>query len=104
MLNDDETSITLEHIFPKNKKSGTWPTFSEEDGLRFGRRLGNLCLLQRDTNSNLDNDSFAGKVEVLAKSPIHFTNHISTYTQWGPDEIESRQLYMAELAVKAWPI
>ncbi|WP_018409656.1 DUF262 domain-containing protein [Methylocystis rosea] len=104
VLNDDEASITLEHVLPKNRMAGTWPTFSEEDAERFGKRLGNLCLLQRTPNSTIDNDSFDAKKPALRVSPYHFTNHISDFDTWSSEKIEERQAHMAEWAILAWPI
>ena len=104
VLNDDELAITLDHVFPKNRKTGTWPSFSEEDADRFGKRLGNLCLLQRGPNSILDNDSFDGKKPVFKESPYHFTSQIADYHSWSPKKVEERQRYMTDWAIKAWPV
>lgn len=104
IINDDQSDITLEHILPKNREKGGWNEFNEEDFNKFSKRLGNLCLLQKDTNSTINNDSFVNKKPVFCNSPLHFTKNVSTYESWGPNEIENRQSLMADCAIKTWPV
>jgi hypothetical protein len=105
VINDDTNAITLEHVLPKNPPAGTWATFKDDDAAaRYLKRLGNLCLLQRTPNSNMDNDDFEKKKKVLGGSPLVFTNQIAKYAEWSPAIIESRQRSMAEMALRAWPL
>src|SRR5260221_10214865 len=50
--NEDKESMTLEHVLPE-KPEGNWPGFSEEEVDAYARRLGNMCLLPKKTNSDL---------------------------------------------------
>lgn len=104
ILNDDERDITLEHILPRNPPRDKWPEFTAEDVGRYVKRLGNLCLLQRSTNSNMDNGDFAIKRAIFANCPLVFTRQIAQFTEWSPKNVESRQISMGEMAVRAWPI
>jgi hypothetical protein len=104
VLNDDEAAITLEHILPKSPPPGTWKEFDAEDARRYLKRLGNLCLLQRSGNSNLDNSSFEAKKKLFKKSPLKFTGEVANIAEWSPVNVEKRQRKMAEMAIRAWPI
>ena len=104
VLNEDEAAITLEHILPRNPTTGTWVKFNGEDVSRYLKRLGNLCLLQRTGNSNLDNGSFDAKKELFGASPLIFTRDVAEFSEWSPDNVEARQRKMGEMAIRAWPI
>jgi hypothetical protein len=101
--NDDPASITLEHILPK-VPGPEWNWTDPDQIKRFSRRLGNLCLLQRRTNSEQGSDGFETKRESYRAAPYAFTSQVAEYAAWGPLEIEQRQAQMASQAVKAWPI
>jgi hypothetical protein len=104
VLNDDQDTITVEHVLPKNAPKGTWGNFEADDARRYLKRLGNLCLLQRSKNSNIDNDDFATKKRVFGGSPLVFTNQIEKIDDWSPVAVEARQRAMADMAIRAWPI
>lgn len=102
--NDDPAVITLEHVLPKSP-SADWTNWTDADDVRrYSRRLGNMCLLQRSTNSNLRSDGFSIKREVYRDAGYSYTNELAEYDSWGPREIEERQAKMAKQAVLAWPI
>jgi len=101
--NDDPSSITLEHIMPRNISDGSWSAIGEEDHRRNLKRLGNLCLLQKTTNSGKKN-TFEESVGLYSASPYKWTSIVGSEAQWGLSEIESRQSKMSEVAVEAWPI
>jgi hypothetical protein len=102
--NDDPAAITLEHILPKSP-GPDWIDWNDPDMVKkYSRRLGNLCLLQRSTNSDQGSDSFESKRESYRDSPYAFTSQVADYPEWSPLEIEERQGKMAKQAVKAWPV
>lgn len=101
--NDDPGVITLEHILPKSPGSD-WEWSDADQIKRYSRRLGNLCLLQRRTNSDQGSDGFEAKRQSYRDAPYFFTSQIADCADWGPDEIDNRQATMAAQAVKAWPI
>jgi hypothetical protein len=105
IVNDDSSAITLEHVLPKNPPSGTWETFKDDDAAdRYLKRLGNLCLLQKTPNSDMDNGDFEKKKPIFESSPLVFTNQIATFKEWSPASVEGRQKAMAEMALRAWPL
>lgn len=103
--NDDEASITLEHVMPKSSVKGAlWNGFTEEEARRYLKRFGNLCLMTRTLNSDIDNTSFETKKLTYSLAPYEITRQVSDYEKWSPESIENRQAILAELALKAWPI
>jgi hypothetical protein len=103
VLNDDPAIITLEHVLPQNA-GREWDHMDDDAQKLHVKRLGNLCLLQKSGNEAAANRSFDDKKAALgAASPV-VTSMIAGYNTWGPDEIEARQILLADLAVKAWPI
>lgn len=102
--NDDPSQITLEHILPKSP-GPEWPEWKDPEQVkRYSRRIGNLCLLQRSTNSNRGSEGFEAKRPDYKAASYTFTSSVADYAQWTPAEIEARQATMAAQAVKAWPI
>ena len=100
---NDRSVITLEHVLPR--KPGTaWPGFTDDDVRRYSPRLGNLALLQAKANSNLRSDAFSERTGVYASSPYILTNRIGRQPQWTPEAIVERQRWMADLAVRTWPV
>jgi Protein of unknown function DUF262/Protein of unknown function (DUF1524) len=102
--NDDPFSINLEHILPENPTSNEWDVFDAEQRALFTDRLGNLALLQRSPNSDLQSKSFAEKKTIYRQSGYILTREIADLPEWTPAAATDRQKRLAELAVKAWPI
>ena len=106
---DDPKKINLEHILPKNP-SQDWhetidsigPDFLQE----YINRLGNLALVSATTNKGLGSKSFESKKELLysKENDIKYTALIANYPSWLKDDIENRQLALAEQAVNVWRI
>jgi len=65
-------------------------------------RIGNLALLQRRLNSDIGNLGFSEKRQLYQDSPFQLTSSLTEYSSWGTEEIEARQKWLADLAVKAW--
>ncbi|TGM82439.1 DUF262 domain-containing protein [Leptospira mtsangambouensis] len=101
--NQNSDQITLEHILPQ-KMSNNWNYFSEEDHQFYFRRIGNLCLLKKRSNSMLRDDSFGKKKSVYQTSMFKLTNSLVHLSEWNKDSIDKRQSELAKLAVKAWKL
>ena len=101
--NDDQTTINLEHILPHNPE-GNWPGFDEEEVRQYARRLGNQALLKASQNSDLKSSNFDTKKTVYAATPYELTSMIAGFSEWGPEQIETRQSTLADLALKTWPL
>lgn len=99
---DDIKHVNLEHIMPHNPSS-SW-NVSEEDRMTYTNRLGNLALLKTPVNVKAGNDSFEFKKAHYKKSKYILTSKLAQYSSWSVNEIKSRQIELADLAVKAWPL
>jgi hypothetical protein len=98
---DDTIHFNVDHILPQSA-SKDWK-LAEQTALQFRKRLGNMVLLNPDVNVKIAGSGFAEKKKAFAKSPLLLTQDVSTYSLWGPTEIDHRQESLAELAVKVWP-
>jgi len=102
--NDDPFLITLEHVLPENPKTGEWISFDAEQRALLTGRLGNMALLQKSANNDLQSKDFGDKKSVYAGSSFELTKELASITEWTPISIANRQKRLASLALKAWPI
>jgi hypothetical protein len=109
LANEEEPeNIDLEHVIPQ-KPSREWPI---EDELRESLvyRIGNLALMEKRPNSTLRGDGISKKIAEYNNSTYLLTQQIGKMARqaqgdkWEKGEIDSRQVDLAKLAVKAWPI
>ena len=103
VLNANANVINLEHVLP-TKPGDAWPNFSNDEVRLYRNRIGNLTLLQATKNSGLQSADFETKKKVYADSPYETTNMISKQKEWSTTQIDSRQAYLASLALKAWKV
>lgn len=103
ILNDNKEQMTLEHILPVNPEEN-WGQFNRDQIEINCKRLGNLALLPKKTNSNLKSCGFGEKKKIFKKSPYILTSQVASKKEWTEDTINIRQKRMAELALKAWPV
>ena len=101
--NDDRSTINLEHVLPE-KPEGNWPQFPDEQVKTYFKRIGNLCLMRASDNSTAKSDGFDSKKSIFAKSPYLLTKQVGEEKNWTTEEIAVRQVILAGLALKAWPI
>lgn len=102
-LDPSRTSLTLEHILPKNPGE-RWQSILDTDldfAGEYTYRLGNLCLLT-DVNRALGNRSFDSKKGTFAGSGLLLTSGVAEYEEWNREAVESRQAQMARLAAAFW--
>jgi hypothetical protein len=99
---DNPDHVNLEHILPQNPDA-SWKIDKSVLDTHL-TKLGNLVLISSVVNSKIGNISFAEKKKSLAKSEIKLTKDVAAIAKWGRDEIEARQLKLADLAVKTWRI
>ena len=99
----DDESATIEHILPQGYDS-TW-NIDEDKADRLVNRLGNLCLLERKLNKELQNAPYSVKREVYPKSAYLYAPKIAeNYPVWDESSIRSRQAEMAKAAVSIWRV
>jgi hypothetical protein len=104
LVPDDDTSkVNLEHIIPLNPEPN-WSVIESETAKGLYNRIGNMVLLDAKKNAKLGNAGFEEKRSVFAESSLFLTRRVSKFAAWGPDEVTERQLELAELAVKTWPL
>ncbi|MEE9130372.1 MAG: DUF1524 domain-containing protein [Phycisphaerales bacterium] len=99
---DDSEKVNLEHVMPQNPGED-W-TIDKVKARLLVKRIGNLALLDKTTNSNLKSESFQAKREAYKDCPLELTSLIAKSTEWGEAEIIDRQEKLSELAVKTWPM
>ena len=99
--NSDVAAVNLEHILPENP-GNNWKEIHPDIAAAFSRRIGNQVLLSAKKNSEIGNQSFAAKREVLGASEFVLTNKVGAASTWGPNGIDSRQNELATMAVAVW--
>ena len=97
---EDTMEFNLEHIMPLRPSEG-WAIETEAVQI-YGKRLGNMVLLNPNMNVRVGNKPFAEKAPVFATSPSLLTQDVGAYAEWGSKEIDQRQEKLAEFAVKTW--
>jgi hypothetical protein len=102
--NPDTDIVSSEHVLPENPDA-SWKV-KPEVAEAFYKRIGNLALISTPINNSDEygNQTFAIKKPFLAAAPFALTKEIASYSDWGPDQISQRQLKLADLAVKTWPL
>lgn len=103
MPTDDRSIINLEHVLPK-KPLENWPNFTPEEAELWLNRLGNQALMRASENSDVKSGGFEGKKKLYVKSAYVLTSQIAKFSDWSISSIEKRQLSLAALSVKTWPI
>jgi hypothetical protein len=100
----DTERVNLEHVLP-SVPTPEWETSFKLDEFRsYHNRLGNLALLSSKMNSTIGNSSFATKCAIYKSSSFNLTKSIADESVWNKQSIESRQLKMADLAIKIWTV
>lgn len=85
--------MTLEHILPQN------PSTKAVNHDSYIGQIGNLILIDEQTNNALGTKSFVDKKVILQKANIHLDKTILKSTDWTQKEIDERTL---DIATKAF--
>jgi len=107
---EDTSLLSLEHVLPKNLAAvAGWGHFTNEERKAYRNRLGNMILLDTKDNGAIGDKPFPAKRPIIEKSKnlILTADVISRTTatsQWKVDDIDARQIYLADLALQRWPI
>jgi hypothetical protein len=101
--NQDKEAMTLEHVLPL-RPGDNWPQFTEDEVKAFAKRIGNLCLLPKTVNADLKNANQETKFAIYKETPYALTSQIAEAEIWNVDAICKRQVGLADLALKAWPL
>lgn len=97
-----EEDASIEHILPQ-EFSECWD-IEESRASKFVDRLGNMCLLEKALNREVQNCDFEAKVRVYGRSTYYSSNEIcEKYSDaWNEDTIIRRQKQMASVAKGIW--
>ena len=99
----DDENVSIEHIYPQNP-TDEW-NLDESKMQRFLFRLGNICLLEKGLNRDVQNAVFSDKVSIYKKSSYYYAKKISLdYTEWNDSSIIKLQSEMANAAVSVWKV
>lgn len=102
-VNTDSELDTIEHILPQNPGQEWGEDNYDFDSLIY--RLGNMCLLEKKYNKDLQNASYNKKSEAYLQSSFVTTSIIPTeYTTWDGNTITKRQQKMGKCAKSIWKI
>jgi uncharacterized protein with ParB-like and HNH nuclease domain len=84
--------MTLEHILAQN------PSRKSVNHDSYVGQIGNLILVDEQTNNNLGTKSFLEKKIILNNANIYLDSIIASATDWTQSEIDARTQYIANLA------
>ena len=101
--NEDTNIVNLEHVVPQNP-AGKWGEMSLEEASSIWTRLGNQTLLKAKENSLIGNQDFTIKKPVLEESCFQISKKMGSHAKWTGEDITAHQEFMAEHAVKCWPL
>lgn len=101
-LDLDSNTYSLEHILPEHP-SEAWSYIEEskQDALIY--RLGNITLLEKNRNQDLNNQNYETKRTIYQNSIFQITKAIAEhYDSWNEQEIDRRQKQLAIKATGIW--
>lgn len=94
----DYERMSIEHIASQNP--GKAGVSAKSVGM-----IGNLILVDAETNGKLANKDFAAKLKILSSTHVYLDDHIKQATNWTDKEIELRTRTLAKLAYeKIWKL
>lgn len=92
---------TIEHIYPQSPIE----SIHNDNMDLLVYRLGNLCVLEKSYNKNIENLGYSEKKNTLVKSSFVTTNSIpSKYDEWNEKSVADRQKEMSKSALSIWKI
>ncbi len=97
----DEEEASIEHILPQHYDE-KW-CVEEDVASRVVNRLGNMCLLEKKKNTDLQDAPFSEKVKTYAQSVYWSAKEVAeNYGEWDDGTIIKRQKNIARLAKSLW--
>lgn len=105
MINFETTKTSIEHLMPQTL-SPEWQKHLGDDWELVHdvnlHSLGNLTLVATGYNSQMSNDSFEVKKQVLINSHIDLNNYFKNVNEWNRETIELRANDLADKCIKIW--
>lgn len=97
-------TFNIEHVLPQNAPDN-WGGFSYEEMNALTYRLGNMTLLQSNSNRDLGGAEYSQKREIFKESHFVLTQKLAEkYTEWTPQTISSWQGWLATQAKTIWRV
>jgi hypothetical protein len=96
-----ENKVSLEHICNPNE---AWITGFGEGYKDVKDRLGNMLLLPKQINKEIDTKPFMEKKEIYAASGLKLAEKVANYDEWNKQSVDEFQHWMAKLATEIWKI
>ena len=100
--------LSVEHVLPQSPADGQWTHFSDDEKRDYTYLLGNLLLVDYPSgaNNSLGNKKWPQKRTLLVswEGQTPLTIDALKHTNWTRQTIDHRQLELARLAVKTWPV
>lgn len=97
-FSDDTANLTIEHVFPQAKIDADWT----DDIVG---SFGNLILLTKKDNSNLQDDDFSKKIQQLKTLIGSVPQDVVDAPDWTKERVQSRTQALAETAYQEiWKI
>lgn len=97
-------TFNIEHVLPQNAPDN-WGDFSYEEMNALTYRLGNMTLLQSNSNRDLGVAEYSQKREIFKESHFVLTQKLAEkYTEWTPQTISSWQGWLATQAKTIWRV
>lgn len=104
------SKVHIEHIMPQSLSQPWHEALGEHAVERHGEAVskwGNLTLLAEKLNREARDSSFEAKKKIYSGPPgsaIKMTGLLQEEDRWGPDEIDARQRWLAEVADQLWSV
>ncbi len=105
MINFETTKTSIEHIMPQTLNSEWQKHLGDEWEITYEinqHNLGNLTLVAAGYNSQMSNDNFENKKQVLINSHIDLNKYFQNITQWNREAIEARAADLADKCLAIW--
>lgn len=97
---NEDVVINLEHVMSHVASEAV----TEQDIETHYTRIGNLALMKAQKNNDIGSLPFSQKKSAYKSSAFILTQKLADSQNWSITEIEKRQKYLAELAIKTWPV
>jgi hypothetical protein len=98
-----ENDISLEHVCPYNPHE-KWINMFGEGYEEVKDRLGNMILLPKGINRDIDTKPFTQKKSVYAASGFKLAKKAASYEEWNKQSVDDFQHWMAKQATQTWKI
>jgi hypothetical protein len=98
------TNLTIEHIMPQTITKWWQEHLGEEGDITHDlllHSLGNITITAY--NGELYNAEFIQKKEILINSHLEINKYFENQETWKREDIEKRNLYLAEKVLQIWP-